>query len=196
MATTTQSNTFNVLCLHGCCQSKDMLQSVLKNFIEICKKDKEVTFNFVFVQAEYPHPDGGFTWYHVPLVVKDIGKIKYSPELVNPTLDSIDKIIKENNINVLMGFSQGGNVVDCYLKYREHPQIKKAVIMSSYSLINDSEPSVLDVKVLNVVSKIDEVVPWNLYPKNYVDAQLIEHEKGHKIPGNVILRQIKDFIKA
>jgi predicted esterase len=95
-----------------------------------------------------------------------------------------------------MGFSQGGNVVDCYLKYREHPQIKKAIILSSYSLVNDSEPSVLDVKVLNVVSKIDEVVPWNLYPKNYADAQLIEHDKGHKIPGNVILRQIKDFIKA
>jgi len=188
--------TYNILCLHGCCQNQDMLQSLLKNFINICDKDKEHQFNFYYVQAEYQHPDGGFTWYNIPLVVKDIGKIKYNENMVKPTLEYIDRIIKEKNINILMGFSQGGNVVDCYLKYYVHTQIKKAVILSSYSLVNENEPIIDDVSVLNVISKTDEIVPYELYPKNYIHSQLIEHDKGHKFPRNGIFREIKNFMTS
>jgi predicted esterase len=166
----------------------------MKNFVNICSKDSR--FNLEFIQADYFHPDGGNTWYHIPLVVKDIGTIVYSEDLVKPTMEKIHKIIKEKNINVLLGFSQGGNVVDVYCKYFNNDGlIKKAVIMSSYSLCNVQEPHISDVHVLNIVSKSDEVVPWNLYPKSYQNSFLIEHEKGHKIPGNPILRKIKEFIE-
>jgi hypothetical protein len=50
-----------------------------------------------------------------------------------------------------MGFSQGGNVVDTYLHYHEHSNIKKAVILTSYSL-NDPERNIVDdVSVLNLI---------------------------------------------
>ena len=106
---------YNILCLHGCNQTKEMFESVMKNFVNIVSKDPK--FFVTFIQADYLHPDGGYTWYHVPLVVKDIGVIAYSEELVKPTMDNIQQIITEKNINVLLGFSQGGNVVDVYCKY-------------------------------------------------------------------------------
>ena len=188
------SETFNILCLHGCNQTKEMFESVMKNFVNIVSKDPR--FSVTFIQADYVHPDGGYTWYHLPLVVKDIGTILYSEELVKPTMDKLQQIITEKNINVLLGFSQGGNVVDVYCKYfNKNKHITKAIIMSSYSLVNDNEPQVDDMPVLNIVSKSDVVVPHNLYPKSYVNSYLIEHEKGHKIPGNPILRKIKDFIE-
>ena len=171
------SNTFNILCLHGCNQTKEMFESVMKNFVNIVSKDPK--FSVTFIQADYLHPDGGYTWYHVPLVVKDIGVIAYSEDLVKPTMDNIQQIITEKNINVLLGFSQGGNVVDVYCKYfNQNKQIKKAIIMSSYSLCNENEPQISDIPVLNVVSESDVVVPHNLYPKSYVESYLIKHEKG------------------
>jgi len=188
------SETFNILCLHGCNQTKEMFESIMKNFVNICSKDSR--FSVTFIEADYVHPDGGYTWYHVPLVVKDIGIIAYSEELVKPTMIKLQEIIKEKNINVLLGFSQGGNVVDVYLKYFNNDGlIKKAVIMSSYSLVNNNEPQISNVPVLNIVSKSDEIVPYNLHPKSYQNSFLIEHEKGHKIPGNPILRKIKEFIE-
>ena len=35
---------YKILCLHGCCQTLDVCKSILKNFIEICKKDKSALF--------------------------------------------------------------------------------------------------------------------------------------------------------
>jgi len=124
----------NVLCLHGCCQSEEVFRSYLKNMMRICKKE----MNFFFMEGRFDHPDGGKTWYPKPLVVKDIGNIEYTPELVGDTLDLVHDFIITNNITVLLGFSQGGNLVDTYLNYK-HPDNKpivKAVILSGYELID------------------------------------------------------------
>lgn len=186
--------TFRILCLHGCCQTSEMCKSVLKNFIEICNKDKSAKFEFYFMEGKYVHPDGGKTWYNKPLVVADIGNINYDENLVKDTLEDVHSFVLEKDINILMGFSQGGNVVDTYLHYHDHPNIKKAVILSSYSLNDPNRNIVDDVSVLNLISECDTVVPHHLYPKNYTSSTLIMHDKGHKIPGNPIMRQVKDFI--
>ena len=115
----------NVLCLHGCCQSEEVFRSYLKNMMRICKKE----MNFFFMEGRFDHPDGGKTWYPKPLVVKDIGNIEYTPGLVGDTLDLVHEFIIANDIAVLLGFSQGGNVIDAYLNYK-HPEngpITKAV---------------------------------------------------------------------
>ena len=120
--------------------------------------------------------------------------INYNENLVKDTLEVVHYFVLEKDINTLMGFSQGGNVVDTYLHYHEHSNIKKAVILSSYSLNDPDRNIVDDVSVLNIISDSDTVVPDQLYPKNYTTSILIMHDKGHKILGNPIMRQVKDFI--
>jgi predicted esterase len=117
----------NILCLHGCRQDQKMLAGLLKDFTAIAKKEGISSVNFH--EAKYDAVGGGKTWYSTPLVLEDIGKIKYSPELVGSTLDELDTVIKDQKINVLIGFSQGGNVVDTYLGYYK----------SLYSTENDEE---------------------------------------------------------
>lgn len=182
---------YNVLCLHGCSQTKDMFISLLSGFVKICKNDK---IKFFFMQAKYDHPDGNYTWYNKPLEVDKIGNLEYDEQLVSDALDDVETFIKENNINVLLGFSQGGNVVDTFLQHRNHSMIVRAIIMSSYSLNEPDRKIVEDVEVLNVVSEIDEIVRHDLYPRNYTHALLLKHDKGHKIPGNPVMRQVRNFI--
>ena len=125
---------------------------------------------------------------------RKIGNLDFNEELVFDCLDDVNRCIKENNINVLLGFSQGGNVVDTFLQHRPHQQIKKAIIMSSYSLNEVVKNKVDDVEVLNVTSECDLIVKHTLFPKNYNKLLHITHNKGHKIPGNPIMRQIRKFI--
>jgi len=185
---------YNILCLHGCNMTLETFQSCFSNMLHICKNDTNM--KFFFMEAKYDHPLGGKTWYHKPLNVTDIGHELYDENLVSDTIHDLDQFIIDNKINILLGFSQGGNVVDVYLKYfNTQKLIKQAVIMSSYSLVNNNEPIIDDTtSVLCVISDEDTIVASNLYPKNYTNALLLKHNKGHKIPGNPVLRQIKNFI--
>ena len=49
-------SSYNILCLHGCNQTKEMFESVMKNFVNIVSKDPK--FSVTFIQADYLHPDG------------------------------------------------------------------------------------------------------------------------------------------
>lgn len=182
---------YNVLCLHGCCQSKEIFINLLNNFTKICKNDK---ITFYFIQGKYEHPSRGYTWYNIPLELDDIGICDYDDDLVYECLNDIEIAIKTNNINVLLGFSQGGNVVDTFIQHREHSQIKRAIIMSSYSLNEPTRKTIDDVEILNVISECDEIVKHDLFPKNYTKSLVIKHDKGHKIPGSPTMRQIRNFI--
>lgn len=186
----------NILCLHGCHQTLESFKnvSVMQELIRFGNKEK---INFHFIEGKYDHPNGGGkTWYHIPLVLSDIGKIKYDPTLVNDVLDDLDKIIEELNINVLLGFSQGGNVVDTYLRYRGNKKIKCAVIFSGYSLADSDNNYISDVPLLNIWSKSDDIVPYNLAPSSYKNITTIEHDKGHKLPtSKPMLRNIIGYIK-
>ena len=182
---------YNVLCLHGCCQNKEMFTNLLNNFIKLCKRDK---INFYFIQGKYNHPERGYTWYNEPLEIEKIGNTDFDEHLVCDCLDDVELFIKENNINVLFGFSQGGNVVDTFLQHRPHQQIKKAIILSSYSLNESVKKIIDDVEVLNITSECDTIVKHTLFPKNYSKLLHITHNKGHKIPGSSTMRQIRKFI--
>lgn len=182
-----------VLCLHGCNQTEAMFRQLMKNYIKL--GEKQYNLKFHFIEAKYDHPDGGKTWYNKALDVTEIGSIKYDEELVNDTLNDIDELIKSYGISVLLGFSQGANVVDTYLSHRDHSRIKCAVIMSSYSLV-DPEREEVDVPVLGVVSEEDEVVPHHLNPTDYVESRVLKHDKGHKLPTrNPQIREICIFMQ-
>lgn len=180
----------NVLCLHGCNQTETMFRQLFKNYIRL--GEKQYNLKFYFIEAKYDHPDGGKTWYNKSLEVSKIGQIEYNYDLTNDCLDDIGDFIKEYNIDALLGFSQGANVVDTFLSHRDHPTIKCAVIMSGYSLI-DPNRNDIDIPLLGVISKEDTVVPFELNPTE----EVLIHDKGHKLPTrNPEIRQICTFLQT
>lgn len=188
-----EDNIVNVLCLHGCNQTQEMFEGLLKNFIKF--GEKQYNLKFHFTEAKYDHPLGGKTWYNRPLNVAEIGSIPYDAALVSDTLDDIKQIIQKENIHVLLGFSQGANVVDTYLAYRDSANIKCAVLLSGYSLV-DANRQPVDVPVLTVISESDDIVPAKFNPTGYKENQVINHDKGHKLPTqNPQIRQICTFMR-
>ena len=187
-------STVNVLCLHGCNQTQTMFESLMKNYVKL--GEKQYNLKFFFTEAKYVHPIGGKTWYKRPLDVSLIGSIPYEEDLVMETLNDIDKLIEDNNISVLLGFSQGANVVDTFLAYKGNPKIRCAVIMSGYSLVDPKRENV-SVPVLGVASEKDDIVPFELNPIQYDAHYLISHDKGHKLPTqNTIIRQVCVFMQT
>lgn len=187
-------STVNVLCLHGCNQTQEMFEGLMKNYVRL--GEKQYNLKFLFTEAKYDHPLGGKTWYKRALDVSQIGSIPYEEDLVNDALNDINKLIDDNDVQVLLGFSQGGNVVDTFLAYKGNPKIKCAVIMSGYSLVDSSRETV-NVPVLGVVSENDDVVPHILNPIQYQEHHLIKHDKGHKLPtANGMIRQICLFMQT
>lgn len=181
----------NVLCLHGCNQNMDMFQRLLKDLISIGSKEN---LEFFFMEAKYDHPLGLKTWYKIPLNVADIGKIEMNHDMVSDTLNDVDEKIKEHNISVLLGFSQGANVVDTFLAYKGSNQIKCAVMMSGYSLVDPMRQKI-NIPVLNVLSHEDDIVPSKYTSVEYTNVTTIEHNKGHKLPSSKPqLRSICSFM--
>lgn len=195
--------TINVLCLHGCCQTAAMFKDILKHLERI---GAQQDLKFFYLEANFDHPNGGKTWFYPPLNVADIGKIPYDPVAMMPTLLDLDaalsSIIKNENIDVLLGFSQGGNLVDTYLNYfnvvverEKKKKIRCAIILSGYSFVDDKRSVKLDIPLLNVLSKTDEIVPYRLAPSMYNHITILEHDKGHKTPtSKPQLREIVQFI--
>ncbi len=195
----------NVLCLHGCGQTRDQFEKLMKKYVKVGERDYNL--KFYFTQAKYDWPfgaPGGKTWYKEPLIVSEIGKQPYDPILVKDTMDDIDGLIKHYDIHVLLGFSQGGNVVDTYFEYRRFrfPTILplRAVIMSGYSFVDFRRST--DVPKLSVVSKRDKVVPLEYDPLNYNFVPLgftgrLFHCKGHNVTQKCsIVKAVCNFIKS
>lgn len=188
--------TINILCLHGCNQTKEMFEGLTKQMREIAttySKGKNCEMLWHFIEAEYDHSMGGKTWYNVELDVQKIGTIEYDGEMVNPTLDMLEQVISDLNIDVLVGFSQGGNVVDTYLVNKEN-KIKCAVIFSGYNLVNPNRKTDVETQVMNVYSDQDTIVPSKFMPI-YKNMVLKAHDKGHKLPtSKPYVREIVDYI--
>lgn len=188
----------NILCLHGCGQTAEMFQSILKEFIKIGEKD--YGFHFFFLEGEYPR-DNGKQWFDQDLSLDQIGSLRYpediSIETVFKCLNRLHSCIVENKIDVLLGFSQGGNVIDTYLShFIYHHPIKYAVIFSGYNFIHDLR-QVRYPALLNVFSESDEVVKPIYRPNNYSNIEEMIHDKGHKMPTSKpfirdILKKISD----
>jgi predicted esterase len=182
----------NILILHGCNQNSDFIKSLLKTWIKIGKDN----IDFHFIQARHAHSLGGYTWYEKELDVVQIGSIKYEENLVLPCLKAIDDYIVKHRITVLMGFSQGGNVIDAYLHQYPKSPIKRTLIFSGYELIYD-ERKIISTPTLSIYSEVDTVVPFKFRPKNYSNLTEFTHDKGHKLPtGNPLIRKFCNYIST
>ncbi len=184
----------NVLCLHGCRQTAAMQEKIMCSYIKI---GKDMNMNFFFLEAEYSHSGCGKMWVPEELVIEEIGNIYYEDVTVDKCLERLDTYIKTNQINVLLGFSQGGNIIDTYLQNYEN-KIKCAVIISGYGFLYravDKNNKRSDVPLLNVYSESDNIVAPKYKPHMYNAISVIEHDYGHRHPTNKqIVRKIMDWI--
>lgn len=185
----------NILCLHGCCQTQNMFRDILKSTMEIANvycKNKNNIIKWHFIEAKYNHSAGGKTWYKIELDVQKIGAIIMDHDIVDETINEIDEIVKTLNIDVLIGFSQGGNVVDTYIVNKEN-NIKCAVIFSGYDLIDENRKKV-NTPVMNICSDIDDIVKSKYMPI-YDNMIVKKHDKGHKLPtSKPFVREIIEYI--
>ena len=186
----------NILCLHGCNQNKQIFEDLTKNLRQIAttysKQNNCSEFIWHYIEAKYDHSLKNKTWYPIELDIPKIGTIEIDHEMVSTTLDELDKEIKDLKIDVLIGFSQGGNVVDTYLVYKSN-SIKCAVIFSGYNLV-DANRTVVDTPVMNVYSNKDTIVLPKFMPV-YKNMTVKQHDKGHKLPtSKPFVRDIVDFI--
>lgn len=190
------NETINILCLHGCNQTQEMFERLTKQMREIATtfcKSKNCDMKWHFMEAQYEHSNGGKTWYNIELDVSKIGTIEYDHDMVNPTLETLDVMINSLNIHVLLGFSQGGNVIDTYLVNRINP-IKCAVIFSGYSLVDENRNNNCQTQIMNVYSDEDIIVPSKHMPI-YINMTLKSHDKGHKLPtSKPYVREIIEYI--
>lgn len=182
----------NILCLHGCCQNTDIFKNLLRDYMKLSPDIK-----WHFIEGKYDHSRCGKTWFQPELSLDQIGQDVVKLDEIKSVLIDIDEYIKLHKINVLLGFSQGGNVVDCYLRLYPDNNIKCVVIGSGYSF-----PSLVkhndDIKlpILYIGSEIDDIVLFKNKP-NYLNEKNIMHDKGHKVPTQkVIIKEVIDFIKS
>jgi len=163
----------NILCLHGCRQTGDIFRKLLKFFT------RDTIHNYFFVDAPYEHSEKGKMWFKRELLISEIGIITHDLVGIDNTIMQINNVITQNNINMLLGFSQGANIVDTYLQLTNDKRIKKAILISGYSFPNIKRT--FDIPVIIVNSTVDDIVNPKYTPV-YPNSTKYIHDKGHKIP--------------
>lgn len=169
----------NILCLHGCRQTKEIFKKLLK--ISVIKSEN----NFFFIDGLYNHSQHGKMWYEQELQIKDIGVTIYDPKTTVKTMEQINNSITENKINMLFGFSQGANVIDTYLQLTHDKRIEKAILISGYSFTGISRNCLTPVTTVHSI--VDNIVDPKYNPK-FIKSKCIVHNNGHKLVLNKTMR--------
>lgn len=179
----------NIAILHGCRQSDEMMKSLMREYEKKIKAHfKDATF--YYINAQYPHVDTGRMWFSTHLDLERIGTDDIPEKDIMDTMKYVSNIITTNNINVLIGFSQGGNVISSYLRlFNQDKHIKCAIIISGYDFPRYQHLPI-EIPLLFIGSKEDIIVDIKLKPVNCIDITEMEHSKGH------IINQQKSFITS
>lgn len=173
----------NVLICHGCRQNSEQSISLFRDYVKKIKKQFPYA-NFIYFEGQYDHVDRGKMWYKTLLDLDRIGTDDIPNSDITETLDYLEENIRANNINILIGFSQGGNLVSTYLRTRNTDlHIKRAAIISGYDFPLYTENFISVERLVLVYSKCDEIVDYRLTPTIKIpkDSLIMEHSKGHKI---------------
>jgi len=164
--------------LHGCRMNGIMFEQLFREYIK--KTQSKMNVSFVFIDGMYDHSDHGKMWYENQLHLSDIGKLDLPMSDIEKTMCYIDEQIESNHIQVLMGFSQGGNVISTYLKLRQNSNINLAIIMAGYDFPMLSDVSV-KIPILYIGSDQDQIVPMEYIVTGYSNIDVLKHDKGHVI---------------
>ena len=183
----------NVLCLHGCGGDRDSFRYTLRRFRH---RDKHDGVRYIFCDAPYDNESGGKKWYETLLSLPPSKEyLTYNANDCADTLDIIARDIIKYDIHVLLGFSQGANVIDTFLSHRNAPSIKCAVLLSGYSFASTDRCAIC-VPILVATSSCDTAIPSALQIPQKGMA-LIHHTNGHAVDrGRNTMRKIIQFIRT
>jgi predicted esterase len=186
-----------MLCLHGCRQTGDSLQTHCKDLIRFSKQSR---IKLIFYTAPYRHPERGNTWIDRPPELSD----EYLPSIESKSeyimsLKSIIEIIKNENVTILLGFSEGACVIDALIRmfHAECESIERVVLLSGCSFPGFESMSIpFHIAVLNVFSDEDIIVKSSDRPKfpSNITVFELQHHKGHNIPQAHEMRIIINFV--
>lgn len=170
--------------LHGCRQNKTIFEQLMVKYVKKLKA-MNVEAKWIFIEGQYDYisetgETKGKMWYSELLNIETIGIENIFTDSIIATMTFIDNIVTQNKVDILLGFSQGGNVVSTYLKSVRNEQIKCAIIMAGYDFpIYRSITST--VPVLYITSEYDEIVPPKHTLIGYDNLTTMYHDKGHKV---------------
>lgn len=202
-----EDNRVTVLVLHGCCQGNLIPSPSGEEKIDIMSYGKVLwkklgkTRRIVFARAPYLYLEEngmprGLHWYPDQLDVADIPKgIPYNPKRHYPTLESLHKTIEQVGVDVLVGFSQGANVIDTYLAHYNEPfPLSHAVLFSGYGFTCEGEITrrVVTTPTLFVGCPDDNIVPWPPRFVSYEHFECWEHAGNKNNPH--VLPSKKPFV--
>ena len=138
---------------------------------------------FFYFSAQYVHVDKGRMWYREHLDLDKIGKDDIPESSVFNSMEYLKVHIEANNINALIGFSQGANMVITYLRLYgyNNMNIKFAIIISGYDFPRYQNIPI-EIPILFIGSNEDDIVNINLKPINCINMTELIHEKGHIVP--------------
>ena len=153
----------NIYCFHGCGQNTDIFKSLLSSL-----QKKLKNHNWVYICGKYYKDDGGWGWY------------KECKESRKKDVIELSTVIKDPENSILIGFSEGGQMVLDLAQYIIN--IKGVVSISpSYA---ENICIMINCPVILITSQNDDKVKkkysdkWKKYIKNVID---INHKKGHKV---------------
>ena len=183
-----------VLCVHGSGQTAANFRHLMQPFKMAGERNG---IQFFFIEGPFLHPSHyGRMWYPCPIT--DMRHTVLPRNVVARACEQVAEAVHKHDINALMGFSQGGSLVDTYLHHCwESPTpIQKAVIWAGYEIQLPGR-RVIDVPLLSIVSPQDAIVPAEVAPRHYQDIETVVHDKGHRIViTNSFVGRICSFLKV
>ena len=192
------SRIHNILMLHGSMSNKETMEKISHVLI---RKGVKRGFNFFFLEApfDFPNQAGKKMWYKTNMDDYDmqtITKEEFSDDFLE-TSKYVCDFIEKNQINVIVGFSQGAHITDSIITYC-NTSIQKIVMISGFSFNDDSRCMNDNIHALNIVGEYDRIVPPHFAPSKYKNLQTLKHSnpKGHVMPSTSIMTKICDFIES
>ena len=118
----TDNNKKKILCLHGGGQSVYFFKLALSDFSNDLEKD----FEFIYADS----PINGNVWYKDKPGGKS-SNIETDENWANKSINYLDNLIKKNNIEIILAFSQGVPMSMVYISKKKN-NIKKLILCNGY----------------------------------------------------------------
>jgi len=186
----------NILYLHGFRMNKEVMKFQSRKIINSFPDHNHHFINGTYISKENPPPiiknnfSGPFY---------EFCQFKYFPENkikyygIDKTVQSLKDIIKEKNIDGIVGFSQGTYIAS--ILTGEIP-IKFLILVCGMECKDKTYKIDTDVPSFHIIGKKDE---WyehgKQFHKLFKDAKLCEHSSGHNFPKEEnIYNELKDWV--
>lgn len=166
---------------------RTLLRKLRQHWLSLHGPEAEVELHLL--PAPYAHPERGGMWFATHLCLSQIGSNFVDDADVGDTMDIVQAWVRARDITMLVGFSQGGNVVATYLRLRNADRhIDRAIIVSGYDYPRYVHDFPIEVERLVIVySDQDDVVSGH-YTSDLVHTVsdtthvcLVSHDHGHRM---------------